>query len=260
MAIQSASKKLVNLVKLRSVPILQQLLIEERLLRTNQSNWCIINDGTDPAAIVMGISGEPHNLLHLDKVMHDNMQVIKRFSGGGTVIVDQNTIFVTFICCGDAIQGLSLFPRPIMQWTEKYYSQVFKETPHFRLLEHDYVFGELKFGGNAQSIVKDRWLHHTSFLWDFCNLRMSYLKMPKRAPSYRAGRAHSDFVCKLQEQFPSREVFLNSVEMALSQWFDVKETSLAEAACQGDQTYKGTTRLFSHEELAACLKLGENES
>ena len=57
---------------------------------------------------------------------------------------------------------------------------------HFFILLADYVLGERKFGGSAQSITKDRWLHHTSFLWDYHMPRMAYLKIPKRAPEYRA--------------------------------------------------------------------------
>lgn len=49
----------------------------------------------------------------------------------------------------------------------------------------DYVFGNRKFGGNAQSITKGRWVHHTSFLWDYEMMNMFYLKLPKRAPDYR---------------------------------------------------------------------------
>lgn len=49
----------------------------------------------------------------------------------------------------------------------------------------DYVFGNRKFGGNAQSITKNRWIHHTSFLWDYEVRNMAYLKLPKRAPEYR---------------------------------------------------------------------------
>jgi lipoate-protein ligase A len=30
--------------------------------------------------------------------LKDSIPVIKRFSGGGTVIVDENTLFVTFVC------------------------------------------------------------------------------------------------------------------------------------------------------------------
>jgi lipoate-protein ligase A len=52
----------------------------------------------------------------------------------------------------------------------------------------DYVFGERKFGGNAQSIIKGRWVHHTSFLWDFQPAHMALLQHPPRMPAYRQAR------------------------------------------------------------------------
>ena len=52
-------------------------------------------------------------------------------------------------------------------------------------LDIDYVFGNRKFGGNAQSITKSRWIHHTSFLWDYEVRNMAYLRHPKRVPDYR---------------------------------------------------------------------------
>jgi lipoate-protein ligase A len=39
------------------------------------------------------------------------------------------------------------------------------------------VLGEKKIGGNAQTISKGRWVHHTSFLWDFTEKNMQYLKV-----------------------------------------------------------------------------------
>lgn len=54
---RSISSPLMNLVRLKGFPILQQLHIEEQLLRTSSDNWCIVNDGTDDRAIVMGVSG-----------------------------------------------------------------------------------------------------------------------------------------------------------------------------------------------------------
>ena len=63
----------------------------------------------------------------------------------------------------------------------------------------DYALGERKFGGNAQAISKDRWVHHTSFLWDYVPERMELLKHPSRAPDYRAGRDHSDFIVPLRQ-------------------------------------------------------------
>lgn len=47
----------MNLLRMTAVPILEQLYLEERLLRTSVENWCIINHGTSLPTIVMGISG-----------------------------------------------------------------------------------------------------------------------------------------------------------------------------------------------------------
>ena len=47
----------------------------------------------------------------------------------------------------------------------------------FCLREHDYVINDRKIGGNAQTITKDRFVHHTSFLWNFDAKKMSYLKV-----------------------------------------------------------------------------------
>lgn len=54
---REAGVPLMNLVRLRGLPILEQLHVEERLLRTSSDNWCLINDGTSSPAIVMGLSG-----------------------------------------------------------------------------------------------------------------------------------------------------------------------------------------------------------
>ena len=46
-----------QLLQLRHFPILEQLKMEEALLRSDNRNWCIINQGS-PVSIVMGISGK----------------------------------------------------------------------------------------------------------------------------------------------------------------------------------------------------------
>jgi hypothetical protein len=47
----------MRLVTMSGAPILRQLHLEERLLRRTEDNWCVINDGTMPPTIVMGVSG-----------------------------------------------------------------------------------------------------------------------------------------------------------------------------------------------------------
>ncbi len=47
----------LKLLRLSGMPILEQLNLEEALLRATTSNWMLINDGAADCAVVMGISG-----------------------------------------------------------------------------------------------------------------------------------------------------------------------------------------------------------
>lgn len=193
----------MNLLVLENTPIFEQLKLEEALLRASKENFCIINTGSTPA-IVMGISGKAHELLNIELVKANNILTLKRFSGGGTVFIDPMTVFVTFIMNTQDSQVLPQ-PKPIHDWARRFYEPVF---PGFQLRENDYVFEELKFGGNAQYIQRDRWLHHTSFLWDYHPENMRYLLLPPKRPTYRGNRSHTDFLCSLRSRFPEKETLL----------------------------------------------------
>lgn len=204
----------MNVLELKNVPIFEQLKIEEKLLRTDDRNFCIINRGS-PRAIIMGISGEPEALLHVDLVRKSKIPVIKRFSGGGTVIVDENTLFITFIFSKDSVD-ISPFPEPILRWSENLYQEAW-QIPHFHLTENDYCIGEKKCGGNAQYIKKDRWLHHTSFLWDYSEENMGYLRLPEKRPKYRESRSHKDFLCRMKDYVKSQEMLIQKLKNHLPQ-------------------------------------------
>lgn len=171
------------------------------LLRSSQDNYLILSRGS-PRSIVLGISGKPEEHLHLDQIQKDRIPTIRRFSGGGTVIVDENTLFITFII-SDAV-SIPHFPEPILRWGEELFAKSWN-IPGFRLIENDYVIGDKKCGGNAQYIQRSRWLHHTSFLWDYHIDNMNYLRLPPKRPLYRQSRSHADFLCKLKHYAPSKE-------------------------------------------------------
>lgn len=178
------------------MPVFQQLQLEEALLRADQRNWCIINEGTPPA-IVMGISGRFESLVNQPLIKLKPVPVIRRFSGGGTVFVDDNTHFVTFICNSEEV-GVKCYPEKVHHWSASLYQPIFAHAG-FRLVENDYVLGHRKFGGNAQYLRKERWLHHSSLLWDYHPERMEYLLIPSKMPEYRKRRSHTDFLCKLND-------------------------------------------------------------
>lgn len=134
--------KVVRLLRLSRFPLLRQLEIEEALFRGHPENWFVINDGVAQPAIVLGISGKPHEMVHLDAAKALNVPLIRRFTGGGTVVVDENSIMTSFIMHGPtAAPEVPCYPRPIMAWSERILSPVMQKHGGFSLMEHGEVLG-----------------------------------------------------------------------------------------------------------------------
>jgi lipoate-protein ligase A len=282
---------------------IERLCLEEALLRHDpwHRNWAIVgthdptyqqflsfNNGDDGkyyehCIIVMGIGGKPDELLNLEKVREDNVLVVKRFSGGGTVVLDHHSLWTSFIGRTVDFPDVEPFPRSIMGWSascifERVFDRMKSESvngtqtlktlmidtkscgladqtrkamvvdskvskdpmniPDFQLRENDYVLGEKKIGGNAQSIVKGGWLHHTSFLWDYDQEHMSYLSLPKKQPEYRNNRNHDDFLAKLKvyssnsmnsTETKAKQAFFEHIRDVCSESFDLHHASLDDA-------------------------------
>lgn len=235
-------KPKLNYLKIKNVPILQQLQLEEALLRTDSTNWCLINEGSPPA-IVMGISGKADSLIHFELLNKNPIPVIRRFSGGGTVVVDEQTIFITLICNSEAIK-IPSFPNQILCWNGNLYKHPLRKS-NFKIAENDYAIGHKKFGGNAQYICKGRWLHHSTLLWDYTPERMSLLKMPQKTPAYREDRTHEDFLCRLDSILESKSAFYQDFISSLSNHFQLKPVSYLEAASFLERPHRKSTTLIS---------------
>ena len=108
-------------LQLRNVPILRMLQLEEALFRTDRRSWFITNewDSAQPAAeaVVLGISGRPEQMLHVEAAQRSGIPVIKRFTGGGTVVVDSGTLFASFIVAEGALPHVKPYPEPMLAWT-----------------------------------------------------------------------------------------------------------------------------------------------
>ena len=73
--------------------------------------------------------------MHIAESAAAGVPVIKRFSGGGTVAVDRDTVFGTLIVDAATMPEVECYPRPIMAWSERLYSSVFAPHGRFRLRE-----------------------------------------------------------------------------------------------------------------------------
>ena len=293
--------------------VLERLLLEECLLQTDTDrSWLIAGyhdpvrhryiqhkpsaDHNESAVIVMGIGGKVPELLHTDNVRQENVMTIKRFSGGGTVVMDHDAIWTTLIGRPQHFRQVPAFPRPLMEFTADHlFGPLFEKlqmanqqkatlqddtnisstnvvpegqqktlvmdlkscsatdnpnrvltiprpnaapTPPpvdsssftFSLRENDYVLGERKMGGNAQSITGKGWLHHTSFLWDYNVDNMTnLLQLPKKQPDYRGQRTHDDFLVSLSQVFPhlNKRDFCQLLKQVSGEQFDLVEEMTA---------------------------------
>ncbi|WP_201456608.1 lipoate--protein ligase family protein [Chlamydia sp. 17-3921] len=199
---------------LRSTPIFRQLQIEEALLRASDENFCIIN-GSVSDSVVLGISRDPAQDLHLFNLHADNVPIIKRYSGGGTVFIDENTLMVSWIMNSNKV---FIDPQELLTWSYNLYAPMFPDT--FSVRENDYTLEEKKIGGNAQYIQKYRWVHHTTFLWDMNKDKLlKYLPIPKKQPLYRNQRSHENFLTKIRPLFPKKQDFFDQFWLSIQSKF-----------------------------------------
>ena len=242
-------------LRLRNMPVLRMLQLEEALFRTDRKrSWLITNewDGPRPeaAAIVLGISGKPEQMLHVDAVRRAGVPVIRRFSGGGTVVSDSDTLFASFIIAEGALPDVAPYPDPMLAWSAEVYGDALRRcgADGFELRANDYCVGDMKFGGNAQSISGKRWLHHTSLLWDYDRERMALLQNPAKQPEYRKRRGHEQFVRGLGAALPcDRAAFGRALVEAARQHFDLDEATLDEALPALEVEHRKITRLVDLE-------------
>lgn len=206
----------IHLLKLRNTPIEKQLAIEEKLLREDTRSFVVI--GTElPQAIVMGSSQKKEEVIHLDRAKESDVPIIQRYSAGGCVILDRDTIMVSFILNKEDV-GIDLFPNTIMEWSEGFYKEALP-IDGFNLSVNDYAIKDKKIGGNAQYIKKNRFVHHTSFLWDYCREHMNILTHPPKEPAYRNKRAHDEFLTTIKPHL-SKEEFIQHIEKGLKTSFN----------------------------------------
>lgn len=151
--------------------------------------------------IVLGRTGKPEEELIAEHVRRDNIPVLRRSSGGGTVVQGRGCLNFTFILSKERDPQLNDIRRSY-QWILQRVLKVFAELgvaaefqPTSDLALSD---GKKKFSGNAQRRGRKYILHHGTILYDFpLDLISRYLAIPKDQPPYRQGRTHLDFVTNL---------------------------------------------------------------
>ena len=209
----AAQDRVVRVVRLGprdGIDINAQLRLEEALYRGSRHEtevgWLVLNHpgAAQRPTVVLGFSGKIDKLVDEEQRARAGAGLLRRFSGGGTVVVDRSTVFASWLLSTALLPHVKPFPKPIMAWSGDFYAAAFRRAglAALQLRADDYVVGDLKVAGNAQAISGDRWLHHTSFLYDFDDQLMRVLRKPPKQPEYRADREHDAFLRRLKTALP----------------------------------------------------------
>nr|PVC53016.1 hypothetical protein MACL_00000376 [Theileria orientalis] len=129
---------------LDGLDILRQLRFEEFLYRNatpiaHNCSFFLVNGSHIDRSVVLGLSGNPSDFIKNFKFCKDRgIKLIKRFSGGGTVLIDENTVTSSFIATHSFAP--SLMANQICKWTfDNVYRTFSMFKANFALVDGDFV-------------------------------------------------------------------------------------------------------------------------
>lgn len=151
-------------------------------------------------AVVLPRSRDPEREVYLERCRIDGVPVVRRPTGGGAVVLAPGIVAASAL--GWAREG-ERFPETVFR---RYCATVGRALADVGIggVEQrgisDLCIGERKVAGSSLRLFRDRVLFQVSVLVEIdVGLIERYLPMPSRAPDYRAGRRHRDFVLNLRE-------------------------------------------------------------
>jgi len=154
----------------------------------------------DKTYIVLGASNNAEESLHMENVIEDKVCILKRPSGGQTVILTPNNIMISAVFFDQE----KLHPKDIFKHINKLIISAIEKTGIRNLSAmgiSDIAIGGKKILGSAIYRNKEALLYHAVLnLGEPASTFERYLKHPSKEPDYRRGRSHSDFVTSLKEK------------------------------------------------------------
>lgn len=187
-------------IRNRDLTTAEHLEAEWRLFQTFEAgaigHLCRTWETSRPVVVVGRNSALADHVIQ-DACLRDNVQVLRRFSGGGAVVLGAG-------CLNYAIAA-SLVSYPELEDVAVSFKVVLQRlTAALNVTDltvadgTDLALNGRKVSGNAQRRGRRAFIHHGTLLYAFdARLAARYLKEPPRQPAYRAGRQHTDFIANL---------------------------------------------------------------
>ncbi len=178
------------------IPVLPYNLPDEALLKNNQIPDCLVWQ-PDDVYLVLGRSNDAIKSLYTERVEEDGITVLKRPSGGETVILTPATLV---IACTSKLQTFNR-PRDFFKWCNDIIIGVLNDYGTEGLHQKgisDISVGDKKILGSAMFKAPDRYFYHAVLnVSELPGTIAWYIRHPGREPDYRKGRTHAEFVTSM---------------------------------------------------------------
>jgi lipoate-protein ligase A len=173
--------------------------------------------------VVLGYANEPATEVNLLACAAEGIPILRRCSGGGTVLLSPGTLcyaVVLQMARDPALESISGANRYVLQRVARAARSATGAAVTIDG-DTDLVVDGRKCAGNAQRRLRHTLLFHGSLLVnaDFRQIARC-LPMPSRQPGYRSGRTHEDFLRNLGGDMPP-------LQAALRAEWEAQETSSA---------------------------------
>jgi lipoate-protein ligase A len=147
--------------------------------------------------IVLGYSNKMHSETNLNQCKSKGVPIMRRCSGGGTVMQGPGCLNYSLILHYDDFpecKNLSFANRFVMNRQREAMQRLLSK--EVSIQGHtDLTIEDLKFSGNAQRCGKEAFLFHGTILFDFdISFMEQFLALPSLEPEYRKKRKHSEFL------------------------------------------------------------------
>jgi len=152
---------------------------------------------TPRPVVVVGRNTSVADHVIQDACLRDAVPVLRRFSGGGAVVLGPG--------CLNYALGVSFVSYPELEEVAVSFSTILRRITAALNVDNlsvaggtDLTLNGRKVSGNAQRRGRHALIHHGTLLYAFdSRLAARYLRDPRRQPAYRAGRQHTDFIGNL---------------------------------------------------------------
>jgi len=154
----------------------------------------------DRLCVVVGYGNRQATEVDLDACARAGVPVLRRASGGGTVVLGPGCLAYSLVLpltLASELETVTGTNRWIMERQRRALEGLLGSPVAVQGFT-DLTLGELKFSGNAQRRKRRAVLFHGTFLLNFDLACLeTLLRKPSQEPGYRQGRRHGEFVVNL---------------------------------------------------------------